>query len=387
MSVKVVKVGWVKRSETQRKPYTVLINCLGKVIPATRQDGISRYLDSFETPTGFCLVQEYKNAQSLSVTRSFDPDEIKHIAVSVLSILVYLQKRIPPVIHRDIKPENILVDDELKVYLVDFGLARIGSGSVAMSSADAGTFGFMPPEQLHNLQLTKASDLYGLGATLICLVTRTKSTEIGKLVNLGTNRINFQHLLPELSFRFMEWLEQMLEPDPQHRFPHAKAALEALKPLYVVRVPEVKLSQSKLEFKATKLGKKLTQTITVSNSIPETVLEGCCEVAPHPSDPPHTPDSYAWISLTPKRFKGNSVKCRITIDTSQLKADKVYQRKIFLHTNSRAKICPLNIKIKTALIPIKTQNLSYLILVFRLLGLIFVMSWITFSLFDAEPST
>jgi putative transposase len=96
------------------------------------------------------------------VPRSFAPDEIKQIATSVLEILVYLQNRIPPIIHRDIKPENILVDEQINVYLVDFGFARIGEGEVAMSSMVKGTLGFMAPEQLFNRQLTEASDLYGL---------------------------------------------------------------------------------------------------------------------------------------------------------------------------------------------------------------------------------
>lgn len=74
------------------------------------------------------MVQEYKHALSLSVPRSFSPDEIKQIALSVLEILVYLQNRIPPIIHRDIKPENILVNDQINVTLVDFGFARIGEG-------------------------------------------------------------------------------------------------------------------------------------------------------------------------------------------------------------------------------------------------------------------
>lgn len=115
--------------------------------------------------------------------RSFSPDEIKQIALSVLEILVYLQNRIPPIIHRDIKPENILVGDQINVTLVDFGFARIGEGEVAISSMVKGTLGFMPPEQLFNRQLTAASDLYGLGATLICLLTGTKSTAIGNLIN------------------------------------------------------------------------------------------------------------------------------------------------------------------------------------------------------------
>lgn len=187
---------------------------------------IPKYLAAFETTDGFCVVQEYKQAPCLAQPRSFTLEEIKQIAVGVLEVLVYLQQQIPPVIHRDIKPENLLVDEH-KVYLVDFGLARVGEEEIAASSAVKGTLGFMPPEQLFNRQLTKASDLYSLGATLICLLTKTKSTEIGNLVD-EAYRINFKSSLPKLNPQFTDWLQKLTAPNPKHRYPDAATALNAL---------------------------------------------------------------------------------------------------------------------------------------------------------------
>jgi serine/threonine protein kinase len=346
-----------------------------QVLRSLNHPGIPRYLDSFDPGDGICLVQEYKNAQPLSAPRSFDPDEIKCIAVSVLEILVYLQNRIPPVIHRDIKPENVLVDDRLNVYLVDFGFARIGGGEVAaLSSMVAGTTGFMPPEQLLNRPLTEASDLYGLAATLICLLTGTKSTEITNLID-SSFRINFKHLVPKLSLRFIGWLEKMVQPNFNDRFANAEAALEALKPLYVIRLPDVQLSQSSLEFKASRLGEKLIQTITVNNPIPETTLEGRWEVAPHESDPPHTPEDHAWIQIALARFASNSAECRITVDTSQLMADKTYERQILLHTNSQTETYTLPLQVQTSAIPITTRKPPYLYLAL-LSGFCFGLGWL-----------
>ncbi|MEG4280248.1 serine/threonine-protein kinase [Microcoleus sp. MON1_C1] len=195
---------------------------------------IPRYLDSFQTASGFCMVQEYKNADSLAIWRQLTPPRTKQIAISVLEILKYLQNRVPPVIHRDLKPENILVDDRLNVSLVDFGFARIGGGEVAASSVVKGTLGFMPPEQMFNRQLTVASDLYSLGATLICLLIGINSTEIGSLMD-DTGRINFKHCLPQLTPEFLDWLQKMVEPNFKHRYPSADAALNALIPLEVVQ--------------------------------------------------------------------------------------------------------------------------------------------------------
>jgi len=206
-----------------------------KLLQQLESPSIPRYLDSFETPTGFCLVQEYKKAPSLAQPRHFTPEEIKQIAIAVLEILMYLQRQRQTVIHRDIKPENILVDRsrQIKVYLIDFGFARRGGGEVAASSVVKGTLGFMPPEQLFNRKLTKASDLYSLGVTLICLLTKTKSIEIGNLIDKDY-RINVKPLVPKLSRQFIEWLSKMTAPSLQERYPNAVAALTALKPIDVV---------------------------------------------------------------------------------------------------------------------------------------------------------
>ncbi len=194
---------------------------------------IPRYINCFETSVGFCLVQEYKNSPSLAERRIYYPEQIKQIAVSLLEILVDLQKRIPPVIHRDIKPENILVDNQQNAYLVDFGLARVQSGKAALSSVAAGTPGFMPPEEQFGRSLTEASDLYSLGATLICLVTGTRSVDVGNLID-DNYRFDFKKLVPQLSPRFVEWLTKMVEPNLKNRHPNAAVALEALQPIEVM---------------------------------------------------------------------------------------------------------------------------------------------------------
>ena len=42
-----------------------------------------------------------------------------------LEILTYLHSLDPPLIYRDMKPSNLMVDDDGKIYLVDFGIARL----------------------------------------------------------------------------------------------------------------------------------------------------------------------------------------------------------------------------------------------------------------------
>ncbi len=338
-----------------------------QVMRSLNHSRIPRYLNSFETSKGLCLVQEYKDAQPLAVQRSFNPEQIKEIAICVLDTLVYLQNQIPPIIHRDIKPENLLVDEQLNVYIVDFGFVRIGGGSVAMSSVAAGTFGFMAPEQLYNRELSLATDLYGLGASLICLLTGIKSTAIETLID-EDGRIAFQHLVPQLSLSFIDWLQRMVQPYKKDRYPSAAAALKALQPISVSSIPEVHLDYPHLKFNATKLGQKLTHTFSINKHLPDSVAEGIWEVAPHPNDPLHKLSDHAWISFSPRRFTPEQEKYKITVDTSKLMAAKTYERKILLHATSVPEInYSLTLLTRTAPLPRESDQQLYTFLLWLFL--------------------
>ncbi|QSV55103.1 MAG: serine/threonine protein kinase [Dolichospermum sp. UKL201] len=350
-----------------------------QVLKGLDHPGIPSYLHSFETSDGFCLIQEYIHGSTLAEPRSFSPAEIKQIAIKILEILVYLQNRIPSVIHRDIKPENILVDAQINVYLIDFGFARIGSHDVAGSSVFKGTPGFIPPEQM--FKPTNATDLYALGATLICLLTGIKSTKIDQLQDEDDPYlIKFRHLLPQVSLRFIGWLEKMVQPKQKDRFTNAELALESLKPLDVIRVPGVDFSETVLEFEANRLGEKLRRDITIENPIPDTLLEGKWEVAPHPQDPPHTPDNHAWISVKPGNFSRNHILCQVEVDTSKLMADKQYKRQLILHSNAYPASHTLTVKVQTAALPIEERKLPYWRLIAMFLLVVVVAMSITWSI-------
>ncbi|HIK55431.1 MAG TPA: serine/threonine protein kinase [Synechococcales cyanobacterium M55_K2018_004] len=340
------------------------------VLRGLNHPGIPRYLNSFQTRDGFCMVQEYKAAQSLGAFSTFDLEEIRQIAIAVLQILVYLQNRVPPIIHRDLKPDNILVDDRLNVYLVDFGFARVGEGEIGMSSVVKGTLGFMPPEQLFNRQLTEASDLYGLGMTLICLLTGTKSVDVGNLVDI-TYKVNFKEVLPKISPHWIHWLERMVEPRLKNRFPNAIAALEAM-PQDKFYAPDAKFSQTELVFVAKRSRQRLTQAITIRNPIPDTLLRGEWEVVPHPSDPPDA-SFHAWIEVYPPAFADNQPTCQVTVDTRQLCHGRLFRRQLRLHTNTAVQTYTVDLQVQTApSASQKSQSLPTgpLLLLFGFLGLI-----------------
>jgi serine/threonine protein kinase len=374
-----------------------------KILQSLNHPGIPRYLDHFTIADGMCLLQEYKDARPLSLQRTFTPGKVKDLAIAILEILVYLQKQSPPVIHRDLKPDNILLDTDWNVYLVDFGFSRIGEGSVAMSSVAAGTFGFMPPEQLHNRQLTKSSDLYSLGATIICLILGIKSSEVGVLLDFSTNRLHFQTQMSDLSLDFIKWLEKMVEVNPDQRFVNAETAIKALQPISLNRTPEVRLSSSFLEFQPARNKNKISEFITIENPVPETTLKGELCVAADENDlpcfsnlyswisgngfllrtkPSSCVNSHPWISISPTRFEGNQIRCKITVDTRRLQANKIYTRWLLLHTNAAAKSNPykINLRVHTAstLSSQTSASCNMSVLPYRYLTLSFISTFLPF---------
>ncbi len=355
-----------------------------QILQSLDHTGIPRYLKSFQTVNGFCMVQEYKRAASLAAPQSFNTNQIRQIAISVLEILIYLQGQFPPVIHRDIKPANILIDQQSTIYLVDFGFARIGKSEVGISSVVKGTLGFMPPEQLFNRQLTEASDLYGLGMTLLCLLTGTSADEIGNLVDI-TYQIKFKHLLPKLSIHWVRWLEKMVEPRMSDRYPNAVAALQALPPTSMC-LPQVQLSHAHIELTAHRIGELLNHSIMVNNPIPDTVLHGQWQVETHPGDRPPQMGKRPWLSFEPQSFEGNQIECQLMIDTGQLMTEKTYTRTVQLQTNALPEKYTLTLSVQTAPLPIQFESISYPALLI-LFSATFLLAWLNFWLTVAVGST
>ena len=106
----------------------------------------------------------------------FSLKEIQQCIRDIGNILKSLQTDyIPPIIHRDIKPSNILCYNK-RYYLIDFG-AVANPQRKSLNSTIAGTQGYMAPEQLSG-DCTIQSDYYGLGATILHMITGISPADI-----------------------------------------------------------------------------------------------------------------------------------------------------------------------------------------------------------------
>ncbi|MBE7501144.1 MAG: protein kinase [Verrucomicrobiales bacterium] len=141
------------------------------------------------------------------------------------------------VIHRDIKPSNLICDQEGRIWLTDFGLARrMEDAALSVVGALLGTPRYMSPEQARAAArpVDHRTDLYSLGATLYELATRrpifeaaTAHEVIAQILHSEPRRP--RELAPELPRDLETIILKCLAKEPADRYPTAQALAEDLR--------------------------------------------------------------------------------------------------------------------------------------------------------------
>lgn len=194
-----------------------------KVLESIHISGVAQFYDAIDCleddPPCSYIVQEYIEGaslgQMLKAGHRFKVDEVYDILIQLLKILMKLHGMTPPVIHRDIKPSNIMISplkSGYKVTLIDFGAVanpQVQSGG----STVAGTFGYMPPEQLMG-HPEPASDIYALAAVAVELFTGKSPANLPQ----KDFRLIFEPEMEQMPPALINTLRKMLEPKVENRF-------------------------------------------------------------------------------------------------------------------------------------------------------------------------
>ncbi len=205
----------------------------------------------------FYLVQEYidgitleRLVKDLAPLSSHDVIEVLH---KLLPVLQFVHDR--NAVHRDIKPANIMVHRTTQVYyLLDFGAVKqIQSITSPHSSRSTCIFtpGFAAPEQMKGGTIYPATDIYGLGATCIFLLTGKDPDELN---DPHTNEVNWRQYAPNVNAILADIIDRMTAPSLEKRYGSADAVLADLEnlvaelpqaePVNTVAPPEVDLEVS-----------------------------------------------------------------------------------------------------------------------------------------------
>ncbi|GLX92754.1 hypothetical protein Hesp01_07040 [Herbidospora sp. NBRC 101105] len=114
------------------------------------------------------LVESRSLGQVIRQDGPLTPKRATEIGLQILDALRAAHAQ--GVLHRDVKPENVLLADDGRVVLTDFGIARVETDSTMTRTGLVGTPAFIAPERLRGGPAQRESDLWSLGATLYAAV-------------------------------------------------------------------------------------------------------------------------------------------------------------------------------------------------------------------------
>jgi CheY-like chemotaxis protein/predicted Ser/Thr protein kinase len=146
------------------------------------------------------------------------------------------------IIHRDIKPGNLIVDDEGRLKVMDFGLARLEASGGRLTSAGlvVGTPGYLAPELMLGGEADARSDLFSVGAVLYeCLTGRppfdaSSVMEVVDRVLAGAHE-PIRTRAPATPAALVALIERLLKRQPQDRVSSARELVDQLERLGAAR--------------------------------------------------------------------------------------------------------------------------------------------------------
>ncbi|MFP4497564.1 MAG: PQQ-binding-like beta-propeller repeat protein [Vulcanimicrobiota bacterium] len=190
---------------------------------------IPRFADCFVSENRYYLIMEFIDGKDLlmildealaSGKPGLDEEQIKNWAIQLCNVLFYLHNQDPPIIYRDLKPGNIMLTRANKVYLIDFGIARLFDPRT--KGTMVGTQGYAPPEQYKG-ETEPRSDMYSLAACLHHLLTGKDPRN-----DIPFTFPSLSSIRNDLSESMELILEKALQMKPEERFKNMFEMKEAL---------------------------------------------------------------------------------------------------------------------------------------------------------------
>ncbi len=191
-----------------------------------------------ETPDGICIVMEYVRGTTLAKLL------LPQVALPIPRVIVIFKQLLMAlahahkegVIHRDIKPANIIVGDEDRIKVADFGLAKVKQEfAVTATKGTAGTLYYMSPEQFRGLkEVDSRGDIYSAGMTLYeCLAGKLPFGTEDSYFTIAQQVVHGKVPPPEtlnleLPGGLVAIVKRMIACDPKDRYQNAEDVVKDL---------------------------------------------------------------------------------------------------------------------------------------------------------------
>jgi serine/threonine-protein kinase len=192
--------------------------------------------DRGEWDGNYYIAMEYLDGRSLKQIVQqdgpLDPARAIELTVQVLRAARFAHRR--GIIHRDLKPHNVIVDEEDRAKVTDFGIARAaGASDMTQTGSIMGTAQYLSPEQAQGHAVSEPSDLYSVGIMLYELLTGRVPFDGESAVTIALKHVNERPVPPSMinpavTPELEAVVMRALEKDPLRRYPDADAFIAAL---------------------------------------------------------------------------------------------------------------------------------------------------------------
>ena len=183
----------------------------------------------------YYIAMEFLEGRSLKqVVRqdgALEPDRAIDLVIQILKAARFAHRR--GIVHRDIKPHNVIVDDEGRAKVTDFGIARAGASDMTETGSIMGTAQYLSPEQAQGHPVDARSDLYSIGVVLYELLTGRVPFDAESAVTIALKQVSEEpvppsHYNPAVSDQLEDVVMRALQKDPAYRFADAEEFIVAL---------------------------------------------------------------------------------------------------------------------------------------------------------------
>ena len=207
-----------------------------RALAALNHPNILTIHDIGETGSVPFLVLEWVGGGSMAGSRvgPISTDEFMRVALPVADALAAAHAH--GIVHRDVKPGNVLVCEDGRVKLADFGLAKIHDpdADATRTSAVMGTIAYMSPEQASGNDAGPASDVFSFGVLAYELLTGTapfRGDNPGGMIAaiLAGRHTPIQHTGITVPGALAAVVERCLRRHPDERYPDGTVLAHALR--------------------------------------------------------------------------------------------------------------------------------------------------------------
>ena len=223
-------------------------------------------------PPAVFLVMELVEGSTLRdllhQSGSFSTDQAMRFITPILSALAAAHQL--GIIHRDIKPENILISNDGRIKVADFGLARntsLAQTMTAESSVVLGSVSYLSPEQVQRGIADARSDVYAIGILLFEMLLGRKPYDGETPIQIAYRHVNdripnVKEFKPEIPDEIADLIFQATAPNPDQRPKDAEQLLNQIRDIQAKLDP--KRRQMSLELDLPPVSPKVSKKPKVS---------------------------------------------------------------------------------------------------------------------------